>query len=269
MINKYKILPENAIKKVWKEIIKLQYRKGCVVDINLYKEGLIDEKGLATIIQKLKSLGLLEYVNESEKTGMYYVAVPDILQDSIFQEGFYINKNTLDGEILKEFSEEAIHEIDNLTVRTEPLGIDTPPPLDMNLIREEKILKSFLANLKSKIDIHTLGTKKTENPDSDRIEISYTYEKRDRNRVRFIISFSNTFLRIQELEGIDLKQIESYFADVIGNYINENNFNLGYSTYILKCICSIDNITADCIQISNIEDLKNIKIKDLVFERHI
>ncbi|MBP8708354.1 MAG: hypothetical protein KBH94_06525 [Caldisericia bacterium] len=262
-------ITEKITKDVWKEIIKLQYQKGSIEDIGLYKRNELNEKDLSTIIQKLKSLELLEYINNSEETNIYYVAIPDKFRDSIFQKGIYINENNLDGDTLKEFLNESINQLNKLILRTKPLGIETPPPLSIYLIRTRQKFGSLLNNLERKINIHSLGVEKSINPDNDTTKITYTYEKEDKKKARFLVFISNIFLKTQELEGIDLKQIESHITNIIEDFICENNLNLGYSTYKLKYICSTNNIPEDCIQISDIEDLKKYKMKDLVLEKYI
>lgn len=261
-------ITDNIIKEVWKEIIRLQYQKGSISDITLYKNKGVNEKGLATTLQRLESLKQLRYKDTSDKNFPYYVIVPEEFRDYIFSKGLYVNKTDLDGETLREFLNTAIQQINRQTLKLSSLGIETAPPLDVPLFREKQNLESILNNLHNKINIPEFDRNSSEN--FDRKEITYIYKRENKKEIKFFVSLSDTWLRIQDLTGTNLEQIEECLIKIILDYFYENALSLGFSSYKLKCVCSEHNTPSeDCILIRNVEELSKLKIKDLLLEKYI
>ncbi len=72
----------DRITKVWKELIKLQYRNGSILELKALQAKELSEAELFDIIEDFKLQNLLQYVPLGTTDCTFYVLVPNDIENA-------------------------------------------------------------------------------------------------------------------------------------------------------------------------------------------
>lgn len=259
----------DPITKIWKELIKLQYRNGSILELKALQEGEISEAELFDIIEDFKQHNLLQYVHLGTTNCTFYVLVPNDIETAFPYLGITINHENLDYEHKKIFLETAEGTLGDLILAPK-LGSGEIIQQTLNhdaLLHENSNISPEYRNIIKEIDTSTREISETERNDEGIKEIHIYYTKEDGKKIHFIIPFTTIWINKHKEDSWE--EIKEVVTDIVDSFLQDNEFHLDHSIYKLKTICAIDQQGEGSILIQNLNTLASLTFEELLLEKQL
>ena len=250
----------NTINEVWKELIKLQYRNGSILELKALQKEEISEAELFDIIEDFKQHNLLQYVPLGTTDCTFYVLVPDDIETAFPYLGITINYDPLNYEHKKIF-------LDTSTRILSELAQSSAEDRKYKILKENSNINHRLRNFRKEIDTSTREISKSERNSEGIEEIHIYYTKEDGNKTHFIIPFTTIWL--QEHQEETSRDIEEVITFTIDSFLQDNEYHLDHSVYVLKTIGSLNQREEGKIVIKDLNTLAGLTFEELLFEKRL
>jgi hypothetical protein len=255
----------NPITKVLKELIKLQYRNGSILELKALQAKELSEAELFDIIEDFKQHNLLQYVPLGSTNYTFYVLVPNDIENAFPYLGITIGHENLDYEYKKIFLETANQALGQLATSTDL--INRVIHNHDEILRENYKISQEYRNFRKEIDTSTRKISESIREDEGIKEIHIYYTKEDGKKIHFIIPF--TTIWISNHQDDSWEEIKEVVANIIDSFIQDNEFHLDHSIYKLKTICVPDKQEEESISIQNLNALASLTLEELLFEKQL
>ena len=255
----------DPINAIWKELIKLQYRNGSILELSALQKGEISEAELFDIIEDFRQRKLLQYVPIGTTDCTFYVLVPDDIETVFPYLGITIDHENLDYEHKKIFLETAKKILGQLATSRDLIARVIHNHDE--ILRENANISQELRNFDKEIDTSTRNISETERHDEGIKVIHIYYTKEDGNKIHFIVPFTTIWLN--EHPEATPRDIEDVITFTIDSFLQDNEYHLDHSVYELKTICSHYPIEKGGIFINDLNTLAGLTLEELLLDKQL
>lgn len=256
---------------ILKELIILQYQKGSLLDLSLYKNKDISSRELLGYLEELRLEKIITYINPNSTQEKFFVIPPSEIVEGIYFPYITIRMKSLSTYKYIPFLEIAYTYLNSMVkLNLEPLGIETPqhPHNYSDLIQEKSRIERVLENIKEAIDTSKFDIDISLDKNLDLKKYNIYYTKSDGTKIHFQIPIC-TFLP-KDAEKNFWDEIGEIIKHLIDDFLQDNQYHLPQTRYTTKVISFSDNPKSnDEVYFRKLNDFASINLEDIFIESEL